>query len=126
MKDRPEFSGSIVSGHLDLPDSEMLCMPSKDKYAVVDLAFQIPGHAMNICVIQIYTEFINFENMKVLGFEILNRCNAPGKAKESLVMILRGPSSKTFRNSCSVVFVSAMATAVPKAYQLCRFQYNAL
>jgi hypothetical protein len=79
-----KFNGDIVSGDLDLQNSEMLCVPAKEHYNIVDIAFKNPGQSMNISVAEISASWLNYENKKVLGYEIEKRWNA-AKQSEDLI-----------------------------------------
>ena len=75
------FKGDTVTGELQLSDAEMVCVPAKEKYNEVDLCFR---SGMNIQVAGINVGWLDYENKKILGYEIENRWNQVPKLIERI------------------------------------------
>jgi uncharacterized small protein (DUF1192 family) len=66
------FTGDIASGTMDMNTTEMVCVPSKEKYAEVDLTLK---DGMNFCIGKVVGRWLSFEEKKKLGYEIERRWN---------------------------------------------------
>ena len=76
------FNGDIVSGTLKLDEAEMVCVPAKEHYNSVALCFRNPTSSMNIEVAGIECNWLDYENKKLLGYEIEKRWNASNRVEE--------------------------------------------
>ena len=74
------FTGDIASGNIDMDKAEMVCVPSKPKYADVDLCLKSGDDGksgMNLVVAQVVGDWLYFEEKQKLGYEIEKRWNQP-------------------------------------------------
>ena len=69
-------NGGFFSGTIDMKSAEMVCVPSKEQYAEVDLCLK---DGMNFQVAEILGKSLSFAEKKKLGKEIESRWN---QAKE--------------------------------------------
>ena len=76
------FDGGIVSGTLDLDSAEMVCVPAKKHYNAVDLCFLNKPSSMNISVLAIDCDWLDYENKRKLGYEVERRWNAADRTQE--------------------------------------------
>lgn len=68
-----KFNGPIIEGEIDMDKTDMVCIPSKEKYANVDLCFK---DGMNIQIGGIEGRSVSFEDRKKIGYEIEKRWNS--------------------------------------------------
>ena len=67
-----KFKGYIFNGIMELDTTKMVCVPSKPKYADVDICLK---DGMNVVIARIYNDDLSFEEKKKLGYEIATRWN---------------------------------------------------
>lgn len=60
---------------IDLGSALLVCIPSKPKYAEVDLCIQATVNHAPLGVIEIFGKSLSFEEKKKLGDEIVKRWN---------------------------------------------------
>lgn len=79
------FSGDIANGNLDMNTTKMVCVPSKPRYAEVDLCLKSDNSkGMNLCIGQIVSDWLTFEEKQKLGYEIEKRWNAALKSSDAV------------------------------------------
>ena len=73
------FHGDMVSGDMDMDKAEMVCVPSKPRYAGVDLCLKSGDDGksgMNLVIGEVSGDWLSFDEKKKLGYEIAKRWNA--------------------------------------------------
>lgn len=67
------FKGKVFNGEYDMEGSKMVCIPSKPRYATVELALKCSNFSISIG--EILNDSLSFEEKIKLGRAIANRWN---------------------------------------------------
>lgn len=71
------FNGDYANGSIQMNTTNMVCVPSKEIYAEVDICLKADNDkGMNLCIGKVVGNWLSFKEKQKLGYEIEKRWNA--------------------------------------------------